>query len=111
AKAQQIAAAFPTTNKDWGVRVYRLKDEVVGNSRNVLLVLAGAVGFLLLIACANVTNLLLARAVGQRREIAIRAALGAGRWRLTAQFLAQRPASGRDGRTRRLARVPLGHRR
>ena len=89
AKARQIAAAFPATNRDWGVHVVRLKDEVVGSSRTVLLVLAGAVGFLLLIACTNVANLLLARAAAQRREIAIRAALGAGPWRLIAQFLAQ----------------------
>jgi putative ABC transport system permease protein len=66
-----------------------LKEQIAGSPKKALFVLAGAVGFLLLIACINVATLLTARAAGQRREMAIRAALGAGRWRLMAQLLAQ----------------------
>src|SRR6185369_7934740 len=73
----------------WGVHLIPLKEQIVGTPKKALFALAGAVGFLLLIACINVATLLTARAAGQRREMAIRAALGAGRRRLMAQMLAQ----------------------
>lgn len=82
-----LAAAYPATNKGHGSTVGSLKERIVGNIGPILWMLLGAVGFVLLIACVNVSNLLLARSTGRTREFAIRTALGAGRWRLLRQSL------------------------
>ncbi|MFZ0638088.1 MAG: ABC transporter permease [Candidatus Acidiferrales bacterium] len=86
---ERLAKAYPNTDADWHVRAQPLLDEVVGNVRTSLFVLLGAVGFILLIACTNVVNLMLARASAREKEFAIRAALGAGRLRLLRQNLTE----------------------
>jgi putative ABC transport system permease protein len=86
----RIAQDYPDSNKGWGVSIEPFADTVVGTQlRQSLYVLLSAVGMVLLIGCANLANLTLARGTAREREVAIRASVGAGRWRLVRQFLTE----------------------
>jgi len=87
---KQIADAHPATDKDWTVSVEPLHDDFLpATTRSELWLFLGAVGFVLLIACANVANLMLSRSASREKEVAIRSALGAGRFRILRQFLTE----------------------
>ncbi len=87
--AAQLEQQYPDTNRDGRIKLTLLQDDIVGNAGTMLWVLLGAVGFVLLIACGNIANLLLARATTRQREVAIRSALGAGRERILRQLLTE----------------------
>ena len=95
--AAGLEQVYPSSNTGWGVDVERLRDWEVGDVKNVLLIMMASVGFVLLIACANVANLLLARATARAKEMSVRVALGADSWRVLRQMLTESIVIGLAG--------------